>query len=642
MTAATRASSMALLLSVVALSAPARAQPLQNEAKRVWGACRVDVDHDCAVQDLRPAVRTRLERELADRRYGPLAEQLQRPTAPGDLARAALAADRDGSLVLSSIGLASALSDPRLQRLGPLDSVVRLAYARILASPLDRWSLPADELIRSSELILQPAIDAHAGALDPVTLLVAAYLRGAADGPLNALCRSLLRRQRPLQARECILQGRSRVNDPDQLLMDAYAQLPRLTREDMTRLSVESRLLDYSMNIVLNCLGSGLMTSQGWQSGFPVRPGLAGLFLRLADGAETRGSQRCFLAAGTTSCMRELAEARRCDHVEVLARYAELLARDDRRAYDGFLESLFASNGALYLELHGNAKNLDVLRALVALHLTLAHLLAGQSSPRSAPWMSASYHVGRARALWPQLYSGEALARQLLPPGVADLFCASEVMPSTFDAHGYRERGDRCEGRIIQPVAGRLQLVSLTQSRFDFDPTRNDVRLWWSPPRRRDVCIQALPTRPDVGWIMNTQIGAGELEFRWNLLGARAAGLPAGSLGLVARECTVGAGSLYVPLRTREGDRGQGFVALVQAPYRPRAIYMTVTAEQRDGRPLILLPRQALPVPDGARPTIVIDVPSLPRVPGVISVAIEAFDATPSPDVLSFAFANNG
>jgi hypothetical protein len=129
--------------------------------------------------------------------------------------------------------------------------------------------------------------------------------------------------------------------------------------------------------------------------------------------------------------------------------------------------------------------------------------------------------------------------------------------------HGYRMRGDRCEGIYIQDVAlATLLVASLTESYESFDPRRGgELHLAWSVPWPAAVQLRAYSLTRKLYYRMDTLQPAGRTTYLWpsGLLAALDITRP--NLGVVAwMQHRFGDEyrPIYLPLQIRQAEEPAG------------------------------------------------------------------------------------
>jgi hypothetical protein len=96
--------------------------------------------------------------------------------------------------------------------------------------------------------------------------------------------------------------------------------------------------------------------------------------------------------------------------------------------------------------------------------------------------------------------------------------CREELFRSSNrnDPWGYKVRGNRCEGRYIQPSGSYLQVVSLTQffESYEFGAAK-ELIVEWNSSLKKPFFIRAFGIKPDLYYRMDTSIPPGENLYRW-------------------------------------------------------------------------------------------------------------------------------
>ena len=78
-------------------------------------------------------------------------------------------------------------------------------------------------------------------------------------------------------------------------------------------------------------------------------------------------------------------------------------------------------------------------------------------------------------------------------PAMGQEVCDTSLIAPQDSPHGYRLRGDRCEGIYIQELAGTtLKVAALLESFEDYSLTgAQDLRVAWTPPGEGTVSLRA-------------------------------------------------------------------------------------------------------------------------------------------------------
>ena len=232
-----------------------------------------------------------------------------------------------------------------------------------------------------------------------------------------------------------------------------------------------------------------------------------------------------------------------------------------------------------------------------------------------------------------------------LPGGAREMFasnqkfCSPLVKVRELDLEHYHERSDRCEGAVVNDTAGAVELVSLTEGPFAFEPEKDAIELRWPDAHGSDVCMRARPTQAGLGWLMNTRVPAGQPSFRWDTQPARKFGLAPGALGVVAEECGHGSSPVYLPLRTRAADRSAPYEAVLLASHKLKDVFVTIHDLKPDGTKRLAQPRARTPFTNSLRPRINVTIPREQLGPGKYLMTLQIYGVTDQGDgTLSFSF----
>jgi hypothetical protein len=286
--------------------------------------------------------------------------------------------------------------------------LVRVAYAELLTKT---GGPPYAE--RAEELLV-PAVRRNAASVEPVSALVDVLkLRPDGQAAITRLCKNLLEGNRAVQARACALS----VSDKAQraaLLLDAYARLPALTKRDVEELAAQASIINSSQSAIQRCFRGEWSPRPDGAIALGGRGDLAQLFERLAESVTPVPSRACFLEEGAAACLSDVMRGAECLAPQAPARYAEILAVTDPNAYDRFTRFLFREKAVAYRLLEANPTSRQMQRVLLSLHLTLAHLYAGDVPHGLEPWTHPEYHLERAKSLYFGLYQ-ETLPQAFFP-----------------------------------------------------------------------------------------------------------------------------------------------------------------------------------------------------------------------------------
>jgi hypothetical protein len=161
-------------------------------------------------------------------------------------------------------------------------------------------------------------------------------------------------------------------------------------------------------------------------------------------------------------------------------------------------------------------------------------------------------------ALAPALMlSGQLALGQAVP-------CDALLLQPSANPHGYRQRGDRCEGIYVQQIAGApLTIASWTQSFSDYDlASRQPLILQWDKASGAGtVRLRANSLRRRLHYRMDAIASAGAGSFSWPSDILLALGIASHDIGVTATtRLKVGdvERDVHLPLRIAQGKPNQG------------------------------------------------------------------------------------
>lgn len=199
--------------------------------------------------------------------------------------------------------------------------------------------------------------------------------------------------------------------------------------------------------------------------------------------------------------------------------------------------------------------------------------------------------------------SGNAAAR------AAD-FCDPSLPRLNDSPHGYRMRGDRCEGIFVREVSGEeLRLVSCTRWFADFDPaSAGSLPIRWRAPGAGPLRLRAQALARRSYYRMDTVCEAGSGAWAWptDLLAAR--GLRRADIGIVASmRSSVGDGATQLLLPLQVGarpphDAPQRLELVVVPQIELAQLFVRVEALRADGQPRLATPQAAVEAGHGYYP----------------------------------------
>lgn len=148
---------------------------------------------------------------------------------------------------------------------------------------------------------------------------------------------------------------------------------------------------------------------------------------------------------------------------------------------------------------------------------------------------------------------------------------------------GYRQRGDRCEGYFIQPVAGgRLDIQSFAQARRIEVAGKSELILGWPSFGSDAVQVRAYSLSPKEYYRMDTVRPNGQTSYTWPV------DIPASrnlAIGLVSwTRAPVGPSreTVYLPVSIAGAPSGTYTITLIPSATADQ-VYVTIVALNADG-----------------------------------------------------------
>jgi hypothetical protein len=171
--------------------------------------------------------------------------------------------------------------------------------------------------------------------------------------------------------------------------------------------------------------------------------------------------------------------------------------------------------------------------------------------------------------------------------------CDPSLAPSANFPFKYITRGDRCEGVYIQLVGSTtLAMLSFTSAFTGFDPKLGQPLLiaWPYAPAGADVQLRALTTRQHLYYRMDTQVHAGNSQYRWPTDVLAAMGFGRADIGVLGwTHLKIGGGDqdVLLPLSVNQGGvpgaSAGAYTLLVQPAAQLSELYVTVSRLAGDG-----------------------------------------------------------
>lgn len=211
--------------------------------------------------------------------------------------------------------------------------------------------------------------------------------------------------------------------------------------------------------------------------------------------------------------------------------------------------------------------------------------------------------------------------------------CDKQLEQQAYGAHGYRQRGDRCEGLYAKPVGGTtLWVASLTEYFEDFDAASGQQLIVdWSPPESSVVQLRADGIRRNLYYRMESRRLAGSDSYRWPSDVLAALKIRRDDIGIVGWTRYQLGGierDVYVPLRISQqhpADQCSTTLVVLLPGVKLEEVSVSLASLDTDGQPVTWI-RKDRPLGYGYYPAerpIKIPVTEL-AAPGVYYLGISA------------------
>jgi hypothetical protein len=218
-------------------------------------------------------------------------------------------------------------------------------------------------------------------------------------------------------------------------------------------------------------------------------------------------------------------------------------------------------------------------------------------------------------------------------PAMGQEVCDTSLSAPQGSPHGYRLRGDRCEGIYVQELAGTtLKVAALIESFEDYSLTgAQDLRVAWTPLGEGTVSLRAWGLKPRLYYRMDTTQSAARASYSWPtgiLASLNIRRQDAGVLGWVQWDIGGIKQRVYLPLRIsqqRDPVRSDSYQVVLLPGRQLSEVYIRLAPVYADGR-LGKLLRDGEPLQYGHYPAergIVIPI-SGAKVPGIYYLEIGA------------------
>jgi hypothetical protein len=186
----------------------------------------------------------------------------------------------------------------------------------------------------------------------------------------------------------------------------------------------------------------------------------------------------------------------------------------------------------------------------------------------------------------------------------ADGLCDRTLPSPPDDAQGYRERGDRCEGRYLRNVTSTtVWPVSLTEVFEPFDASRDKaLQVSWPAVDAgiKEVALRAESVKRRVYYRMDTRRPAADRKFSWPTQVLWALEMTSGDLGVLASTSLPVASVprvVYLPARVTRGataQPGAGYSLALMPGIELEELSTGLVRVGDDGRETVLRPLMPL------------------------------------------------
>lgn len=212
------------------------------------------------------------------------------------------------------------------------------------------------------------------------------------------------------------------------------------------------------------------------------------------------------------------------------------------------------------------------------------------------------------------------------------MLCDASLTVPAGHPHGYRLRGDRCEGVYVEEVSGTpLKIVSFTEWFEDFEPATESLTLAWTAPQPSIVHLRVDALKRRVYYRMDMVRAAEHTSYEWPTSLLAALQFRQADLGALAwADTRIGASTRSVHLPLRIGKRSEAYAPgqyrlLLMPGRRLSEVYLHLAPVRADGTlgPFVV---QGEPLHHGQYPAeraIAIKV-TVPPVPGLYYLELGA------------------
>ena len=170
------------------------------------------------------------------------------------------------------------------------------------------------------------------------------------------------------------------------------------------------------------------------------------------------------------------------------------------------------------------------------------------------------------------------------------MLCDASLTVLAGHPHGYRLRGDRCEGVYVEEVSGTsLKIVSFTEWFEDFNPAAETLMLAWTAPQPSIVHLRADAVKRRIYYRMDTVKAAERTSYEWPTSLLAALQLRQADLGALAwADIRIGTSTQAVHLPLRIGKRSEAdapgqYRLLLMPGRRLSEVYVHLAPVRTDG-----------------------------------------------------------
>jgi hypothetical protein len=148
---------------------------------------------------------------------------------------------------------------------------------------------------------------------------------------------------------------------------------------------------------------------------------------------------------------------------------------------------------------------------------------------------------------------------------------------------GYRQRGDRCEGYFIQPVAGgRLDIESFGQAPRINVAGKSELVLGWPSFGSEAIRVRAYSLSPKEYYRMDTIRPSGQTSYTWPVAIPASRNLAIGLVGWTTAPVGPSRETVFLPVSVATASSDTYTVTLIPSVTADQ-VYVTIAAINQDG-----------------------------------------------------------